>query len=243
MHRARKLAEELFTTPDDQILFTTFTKNLADDILENLKKICPIEVLKRIEVINLDGWVSNFLRKHDWNFDFLTNWKEEELYWSNALNTKDPDLSFPDTFYKDEWKFVIQAQGVKTEREYFKAKRVGRGRRLSRLDRSKIWPVFEEYRSQLNRNNKKEFIDALRDAQALLASKGNILNYRAVVVDEAQDMSAPAFELIRQIVPEGKNDIFIVGDAHQRIYGHRVTLGRCGVKIIGRSRKLRPVCR
>jgi len=58
----------------------------------------------------------------------------------------------------------------------------------------------------------------------------------------AQDMSAEAFKLIRQIVPleaGGKNDLFIVGDTHQRIYAHRVVLGRCGIDIRGRSRKLR----
>ncbi|HIP15510.1 MAG TPA: DNA helicase, partial [Sulfurimonas autotrophica] len=36
-----------------------------------------------------------------------------------------------------------------------------------------------------------------------------------------------------------KNDMFIVGDAHQRIYGHKVVLGQCGIKIIGRSKKLK----
>ena len=57
-------------------------------------------------------------------------------------------------------------------------------------------------------------------------------------------MSAEAFRLIRQIIPperaEHGNDLFIVGDAHQRIYAHRVVLGRCGIEIRGRrSKKLR----
>jgi superfamily I DNA/RNA helicase len=38
---------------------------------------------------------------------------------------------------------------------------------------------------------------------------------------------------------EQKNDLFIVGDAHQRIYRHKVVLGRCGIKIVGRGRKLK----
>jgi len=33
--------------------------------------------------------------------------------------------------------------------------------------------------------------------------------------------------------------MFIVGDAHQRIYGHKVVLGQCSIKIIGRSKKLK----
>ena len=46
--------------------------------------------------------------------------------------------------------------------------------------------------------------------------------------------------LLRAMVPEDKNDMFIVGDAHQRIYGrNKVVLGRCGINIVGRSRKLK----
>jgi len=74
----------------------------------------------------------------------------------------------------------------------------------------------------LNENNIREVDDAMRDACAIIQDKGDILPYKAVVVDEAQDMSAQAFRLIRQLIPGGdqKNDIFIVGDGHQRIYRH-----------------------
>ena len=51
-----------------------------------------------------------------------------------------------------------------------------------------------------------------------------------------------AFKLIRQIIPErdnSRNDIFIVGDAHQRIYGHRITLSHCGIAVRGRGHRLR----
>lgn len=42
---------------------TTFTANLAADIRENLRKICTLEELRRIEVIHLDAWVNQFLRE------------------------------------------------------------------------------------------------------------------------------------------------------------------------------------
>ena len=81
----------------------------------------------------------------------------------------------------------------------------------------------------------------MRDAAALLREKGNILPYKAVVVDEAQDMGAQAFTLIREMIPGGDqiNDIFIVGDAHQRIYRHKVILSQCGINIKGRGKKLK----
>jgi superfamily I DNA/RNA helicase len=120
-----------------------------------------------------------------------------------------------------------------------KASRIGRGTRLSRDAKKQIWGVFQEYRAQLNEQGKKEYIDLLRDARALIQSKGLSLSCRAVIVDEAQDMSAEAFRLLRAIAPEGPNDLFIVGDAHQRIYRHRVSLGQCGINIKGRGKKLK----
>lgn len=60
-----------------------------------------------------------------------------------------------------------------------------------------------------------------------------------MVVDEAQDISSAAFELIRAAVEPAENDLFIVGDAHQRIYRHKVVLSRVGIEVRGRSRSLK----
>ena len=76
------------------------------------------------------------------------------------------------------------------------------------------------------------------DADPEPASRGG--NFASVIVDEAQDMVAPAWRLIRGIVPAGPNDLFVVGDAHQRIHSrNRIVLSRCGIDIRGRARKLR----
>ena len=45
MHRAVWLAEK-YGSEQKKILFTTFTKNLAIDIEQNLKKLCPPSLLK-----------------------------------------------------------------------------------------------------------------------------------------------------------------------------------------------------
>lgn len=239
IHRAKYLVEKVFTEEHDKILFTTFTRNLAADIKENLAKICPDKLMRRIEVVNLDRWVLSFLNKNDYNYDIDYGERTKPL-WEKALTLAPSELELDNSFYREEWERVIQPQAITTFAEYMKAPRVGRGVRLSRQDRKLIWSVFEEYRVLLNENNLREVDDAMRDACALIKEKGNILPYRAVIVDEAQDMGAQAFKLIREIAgEEHKNDLFIVGDAHQRIYRHKVVLGRCGIKIIGRSSKLR----
>jgi superfamily I DNA/RNA helicase len=242
MHRAKFLAEQVFNQPGDKILFTTYTRNLAEDINANLAKLCPVEVKRRIRVVNLDAWVSECLKQHGYDYSLLASSAQASTYWQEAILVAPDDLGLPQSFYEQEWEHVIQANGISKEADYLRASRLGRGQRLSRKQRQSIWPVFEEYRAILNRHHSKEFIDAMRDARVLLESSVTHTEYRAVIVDEAQDMSAEAFRLIRQIVPPvaGRtNDLFIVGDAHQRIYAHRVVLSRCGIDIRGRSRKLR----
>lgn len=235
MHRARWLARNL---SDGRILFTTFARNLATDIENNLRSVCSPEEMSRIEVTNLDRWVVRFLRGR--RYEFHVEFGRNREAWQRALDLKPPELDLSDSFYEDEWEQVIQAKGVVSGQEYRHVSRVGRGTRLSRGARVRVWPVFEEYRAQLAERGLKEVDDAYRDAAALLSDSGAGGGYAAVVVDEAQDMGARAFSLIRSIVPAGRDDLFIAGDGHQRIYGrNRVVMGHCGIDIRGRSRKLR----
>ena len=64
MHRAKWLAENILNKSNEKILFTTFTRNLAEDIKSNLRKICTPEIMKKIDVVNSDAWVIDFLKKH-----------------------------------------------------------------------------------------------------------------------------------------------------------------------------------
>lgn len=239
MHRAKWLAENV-ADENKKILFTTFTRNLATDIENNLKSICSLETMKRIEVVNLDKWVMQYLNKRNYSFGLLFSFDDRKKLWESALDVMPSELSFPEAFYRDEWDKVIQPQSIETLDQYKRASRIGRGTSLKRSDRIKVWRVFDAYRSLLNRNKLKEIDDAYRDVAGLQANDANQLPYAGVVVDEAQDMSTQAFNVLRQIVPEGPNDLFIVGDGHQRIYGrNKVVLSHCGINVRGRARKLR----
>lgn len=238
MHRAKHLASQMNLFDNQKILFTTYTKNLAIDIYENLKKICDEETLSKIEVKNLDQWVYEFLNKHGYKNEIVYENKTSAL-WERAVASKDNTLDLDDGFFKEEWERVIQKHAINTLNDYIKVSRAGRGTRLSRAQRKLIWEVFEQYRLLLSAKDYKEPSDAMRDVRVLLNNADKGTNYSHIVVDEAQDLNDEAFRLLRSIVPESKNDMFIVGDAHQRIYGHKVVLGQCGIKIIGRSKKLK----
>jgi len=195
--------------------------------------------MKRIEVINLDRWVFQFLKARGYELKLLFDDEKKRDFWGRAMAYKPQDISLPESFFPEEWEKVIQPQEITSEREYFQADRRGRRSALDRKQRKALWPVFEEYRALLSENGYSEPDDAMRDARKLIETSGEKLPYRSIVVDEAQDLGPLAFRLIRRMVPEEKNDIFIVGDAHQRIYKRQTVLSRCGIEVRGRSRKLR----
>jgi superfamily I DNA/RNA helicase len=59
------------------------------------------------------------------------------------------------------------------------------------------------------------------------------------LIDETQDFGPQALKLIRAMIPAGPNDLFFVGDGHQRIYSrHKAAMSKCGIDIRGRSKKL-----
>jgi len=242
MHRARWLATNLEWSGGERLLFTTFTSNLALDIEENLRKICTPEQMKRIEVIHLDAWVSQFVRRNNYSSRIVYPGDGSSPYdacWEIAIGLVPAELGLPQSFYDEEFKRVILPQQILSRQEYFRADRRGRGVALNRRQRAAIWPVFEEMREQLTRRGYVTAEDAVHYALNLLEKGEDSRQYKAVIVDETQDLSDQSLRLLRALVPERVNDMFLVGDAHQRIYQRTTSLKQCGINIIGRGRKLK----
>jgi len=239
MHRARWLARQYADLPGRPIVFTTFTRTLAEDIRHNLAMLCTPQELAKIQVVNLDQWALGLLRRFRNSYALLYDEKQRRGFWQAALSALPAGTTYSATFLRAEYERVVLPQGCETAEDYMRARRIGRGGQLGRLQRKAIWPVFAEYRAQLHAANLREPEEAFRDACQLIAQEKPQLGIRAMVVDEAQDISAAAYTLIRAAVPVAENDLFIVGDAHQRIYRHKVTLGQVGIEVRGRSRTLK----
>lgn len=237
MHRAKRLAGEL--PVGKRLLFTTFTKNLGDDIRENLRKIAAVDQMKKIEVINLDAWVASFLR--DQGYEYTISYGEElDRVWDDAVARAGGALDYTKNFYIDEWIKVVQAQEAYTKEKYIKASRIGRGLRLDRMKRVKVWSVFEEYMCLCDERKLRDSEYAMYECRIILEKQFSVGRYENIIVDEGQDFSPSAYRLIRALAGEQhRNDIFIVGDAHQRIYRNKAVLSKCGINVRGRARKLR----
>ena len=237
MHRAKRLASDL--PLGKRVLFTTYTRNLADDIRENLRKIASIDQMKKIEVINLDAWVASFLRNQGYEYN-ISYGDELDKIWDDAIAQAGGSLDYTKNFYIDEWIKVVQAQEAYTKEKYIKASRIGRGLRLDRIKRMKVWGVFEEYMNLMDEKKLRDSEFAMYECRIILEKQFSAGRYESIIVDEGQDLSPSAFRLIRALAGEAhKNDIFIVGDAHQRIYRNKAILSKCGINVRGRARKLR----
>ena len=232
MHRAKRLAANL--SDSQRILFTTFTANLASDIKCNLEKICTKEELSKIEVINLDAWVNQYLR--DLGFNLRVSYDSIHNLWEDAVGESGVELPFSTAFYEDEWNKVVISQEALSLEKYVKASRSGRGTRLDRKKRILAWKVFETYQRLMRERGICDINTAMYESTKLLKSGNRPNKYSSVIIDEGQDFGDAAYRMLRALVgEEHSNDIFVVGDSHQRIYRNRPTLSKCGVNVRGRS--------
>ena len=243
LHRAKYLARQLVESSSSRsesrtgkILFVTYVSTLVTDLRENLKSICSPEELKRIEVTHLDQWLVRYIKGKGFNGEPLFS-RERDL-WQDAMSLSPPELDFADSFYEKEFEEIVLGRNAQTRERYLTVPRAGRGMPLTRRTRNAVWPVFDSYLTALRREDKKEVVQLYFDAAAMIEKEGSP-QYAHVIADEIQDFEAFKLQLLRCLVPEGQDDIFVVGDGKQRIFLKKpVVLGRCGIDIRGRGRKL-----
>ena len=147
-------------------------------------------------------------------------------------------LPYAPSFLNREWEQVILAQDLRTEQEYLTASRAGQGTPLGKAQRRQVWALDPAGRGQLRALGRDTFTQLANEAARALRDGTVKLPYRHVIIDEAQDLHPAQWRLLRAAVPAGPDDMFIVGDAHQRIYDNHVSLARVGINVRGRSKRL-----
>ncbi|MCW6003758.1 AAA family ATPase [Micromonospora sp. CPCC 205371] len=252
LHRVAHLARRLPAGVDKPILLTTFNRNLAADLRTRLVALGGQELVSRVDIVNVDRLASRVVAeaKAGAGKRVVDDNKVPEL-WHNFL-VETGESGWDAEFLAAEWTQVILGQVLNSRTDYFRARRPGRGRSLSRIERDDVWQLTERFTTWLDgqgiwtwrqvaeRAARLEMDRAARSVPSADESSGGFLRhrYRHVVVDEAQDLSAAHWKMLRAMVASGSDDMFIVGDTHQRIYDNHVTLGSLGINIRGRSSRL-----
>ncbi|MEV5704673.1 UvrD-helicase domain-containing protein [Actinoallomurus sp. NPDC052274] len=264
LHRVRHLVERLGPGHDKPVLLTTFNKNLAADLRKRLLELGGKEIADRVDIVNIDKLATKIVTdaepggKRRWLEDAKAIQEWEEMLRDLGGTTWDAE------FLHAEWSHVILGQAVNSRTEYFRARRAGRGRNLGRAQRAEIWQLVEKFTMRLDQKNLWTYRQVAERAARIQmeqaaridkyaadrAEHGEVIHradqsgawlryqYRHIVVDEAQDLNAAHWKMLRAMVPPGPDDLFLVGDTHQRIYDNHVSLGSLGINIRGRSSKL-----
>lgn len=245
VHLARALEESGYGHPSvlAPVQFLTFTRNLATAIAAQVDALAGEPLSGQgIEVRTLDTLAYAVLRSVPEESEWLTahriaSRQEIEEYARRALLGVDLDARF----LIEEWEEVILTGTVRSAADYYAAPRIGRGIRLSRKQRIAVWRAVEGLVAALDAAGLRTFGQTVDRAARVLADRPEVrdaLGVRHAVVDESQDLTAAHWRMLRALVPEAGDDLFIVGDAHQRIYGRPVPLSRFGILTRGRSRRL-----
>ena len=266
LHRVKHLVENLPPGRSKAVLLTTYNTNLAVDLRHRLLDLAGQEVVDRVDIVNIDKLSFRVVNEsgqggHGRRPIFDTQVGRE---WRSMVTELGEQRWTPE-FLEDEWNQVILGQGIRSRSDYFRARRAGRGQRISRAQRAEIWQLVERFTMRLEEKGVWTFqqvaqaaaqVEAERAAKVVAhrereAREGGPFLHRAdesftrlrfryehVVVDEAQDLSAAHWTLLRSVVDHGENDIFLTGDTHQRIYDNRVSLSSLGINIRGRSSRL-----
>ena len=249
-----------------RVVLTTYTRNLAaslEDQVRSLDAQVPrTDVLGNpgIHVTGVDRMshdVVNSARGLETTMRGLLGWgsaapkySRAARDWQNAVATaagagriRDVEQPHASTsFLEDEYREVILPHRLTDEAGYLRVARGGRGTRLGRNQRREVWAAVAAYREGGSRSDTLDWDETSALAAAVLDRQAEETGCRPadhVLIDEGQDLRPTQWQFLRALVAEGPDDMFIAEDSHQRIYSNPVKLGRYGINIRGRSRRLK----
>lgn len=222
------------------ILFTTFTKELTANLSKMAAELTTdfnTYVIKNIDAVAFDlAKEYGVLNSKAKIFEFNSRQLSRKI-WEEVLETR---LSaYDEEFLEREYIDVVLEQGIGSQNEYFRASRIGRGKPIGRSNRLEIWELIEAFKKIKEEKSlyyKAEVLNLVSD----FLVKNNITIFSHIIVDELQDFSNIELRFIRTLTDIGENDLFMVGDPLQNIYGKIINFSKQGINIRGRrSRRLR----
>ena len=84
--------------------------------------------------------------------------------------------------------------------------------------------IYSEYNRRLIDQNAMDFDDILFFAYRILTENPSVVHvynslYRYICIDEAQDLNFAQYQIVKALCGDGFNNVMMVGDANQSIYG------------------------
>ncbi len=234
LHRVRHL---LTRSPDTRLLLTSYTQAATTVLRKQLSVLLEQDtaLLDRVMVTSVDAYAYGVVAHADGTAPRLLAQGEELKLWQRVVQML--DLPGGERFLADEYRQLFLAQDLRDRRAYLTAARKGRGRALSAGRRAMVWSAVELFESLLHTQGSVPSLKVCMRAAELLSADERPA-YHHVVVDEAQELHPAQWRVLRATVAPGPDDLFIIGDPHQRIHDGKVSLSSLGISVVGRSSRL-----
>ncbi|MFF4608004.1 UvrD-helicase domain-containing protein [Streptomyces sp. NPDC001339] len=231
LHRAAYLAQRT----NGRVLYVTFANNLPRVQATFLATLAPA-VADRVDFRSLHSWAQEYL--HARGVPVRLHRDKAETAFSLAWKRVGRDSCLAEIdplprYWQEEIDYVIKGRGVTSFEEYAALARRRRRAGLRRPHRKAVWELYEAYEAERVERAVHDFNDVLSLALAEASGRTGHSAYRAVVVDEVQDLTLVGVRLLHALVGDSPNGLLLVGDGQQAVYPGGFRLSDAGIDIRG----------
>ena len=203
--------------PPENILVVTFSRAAANEMKERYVKLSSDESAREVSFGTFHSVFYKLLRQYmGYKLEGLLDENQKFNVMRNIVRRLVVDFAEDEGQIKDiigDMEYVISTM---SDAASYKP---------SSCDSRQLRKIMEGYKVFKQQSEKYDYDDILNDCFYMLKKNPKILKevrdkYKYVLVDEFQDINTLQFETIK-LIAEPQNNIFIVGDDDQSIYGFR----------------------
>lgn len=243
--------------PDSSVLLVTLNRSLSGMLCQLVDAVEPdAEIKQRIQVTSFFELARDLLRRFEPENERIyldVTWKLNEHvdevfreYYRRWLNCHDAEVLLPlhmsfnargvngEAYLREEFDWIRSAVGPADRPTYRRLERVGRRFPITTERRKDILDGLEGWEKKMRFVG---VVDYLGLTTALSRHLPSIEpEYTHIIVDEAQDFGTTELRILRRLVPEGQNDLFLCGDVAQTILPKHRSLSDAGIPTATRVR-------
>jgi superfamily I DNA/RNA helicase len=238
LHRAKRLAETEKISTSLGIGLLTFSKVLANDLIDkaNLLMGDKTEVRQRVFVSHLDYLAHEAVSRYAGKkFELTTEYTIKSIL-TQLHKQYDLEDQFTPEFIFSEYMNVIGPWGLTNFQNYKNFQRLGRQTPLNAKQREKLSKLYVEFEKVCYEKSLITYFQLYQKAVEAQSSRDPIFDH--IILDETQDLGPHMLAFVRSLVSKKPNDIMLCGDTGQSLYTRHHSFRRHGFDVQGRSRKL-----
>jgi superfamily I DNA/RNA helicase len=203
---------------------------------------------KNIEVFSLFDLCKKYLKQHSKRVYLHTSKIEKDLrhiddMWdnfykdsldmnevANKLEKKNIDAK---KYIREELDWIRSALTPKDRLKYTGIKRIGREYPFQKNDRKRMLAILGAWEKNMEKLKAIDYIGVSSDLHKYIDKIKN--DYRCVLVDETQDFGTTELRIVRALVEQNENDIFLCGDGKQKVSCKRQEFKLANIQIKSRD--------